>query len=166
MGSAAPLEILRLLAERGVDFIVVGMAAGVLRGAPVTTVDLDIVHRRGTNNVARLLAVLRELEAEYRHDPRRLRPQESHFLGAGHQLLTTKFGDLDCLGEIGDGQSYEDLQRHAPGLELEEGLVVRVIDLPTLIELKEKAGRPKDVAVLPILRATLAETLRRCGKRS
>jgi hypothetical protein len=30
-----------------------------------------------------------------------------------------------------------------------------------LIELKEKAGRPKDLAVLPLLRATLAETLRR-----
>jgi len=46
-------------------------------------------------------------------------------------------------------------------MELEVGLAVRVIDLPTLIELKEKAGRPKDLAVLPYLRATLAETLRR-----
>jgi len=29
------------------------------------------------------------------------------------------------------------------------------------VELKEEAGRPKDLAVLPVLRATLAETLRR-----
>jgi len=36
-----------------------------------------------------------------------------------------------------------------------------VIDLPTLIALKEKAARPKDLAVLPILRAALAETLKR-----
>ena len=49
----------------------------------------------------------------------------------------------------------------APTLELSEGLVLRVIDLPTLIELKEKAGRPKDLAVLPVLLATLVETQRR-----
>ena len=161
MGSAAPVEILRRLATSGVDFIVVGMAAGVLRGAPVTTVDLDIVHRRAVDNVSRLLQVLGELQAIYRHDPRRLRPQESHLVTAGHQLLATKHGDLDCLGTVGDGQCYEDLLERAPEVELEEGLAVRVIDLPTLIELKEKAGRPKDLAALPVLRATLAETLRR-----
>jgi hypothetical protein len=161
MGSPAPVEILRLLATSKVDFIVVGMAAGVLRGAPVTTVDLDIVHRRGVDNVTRLLEVLSELQAVYRHDARGLRPQESHLVSDGHQLLATKHGDLDCLGAVGDGQSYEDLLEHAPGLELEPGVLVRVIDLPTLIELKAKAGRPKDLAVLPVLRATLEETLRR-----
>lgn len=163
MGPAAPVEILRLLAAGGVDFIVVGMVAGVLRGAPVTTVDLDIVHRRGDDNVARLLQVLRDLQATYRHDPRRLQPAESHLVTAGHQLLSTKHGDLDCLGAVGDGQSYEDLLEHAPEVELEEGLIVRIIDLPTLIDLKEKAGRPKDIAALPVLRATLAETFRRSG---
>ena len=161
MRNAAPVEILRLLAAHRVDFVVVGMAAGVLRGAPVTTVDLDIVHRRGADNVARLLVVLDGIEAVYRHDPRQLRPQESHLVSPGHQLLTTKHGDLDCLGTVGEGQSYEDLLGRAPEVELEAGVLVRVIDLPTLIELKEKAGRPKDVAVLPVLRATLAETLRR-----
>lgn len=161
MKTAAPVEILRLLATQRVDFIVVGMAAGVLRGAPVTTLDLDIVHRRSPENVARLLEVLEGLDATYRRDPRGLRPQESHLAGPGHQLLTTKYGDLDCLGVVGDGQAYEDLLERAPGLELEEGLSVRVIDLPTLIALKEQAGRPKDLAALPVLRATLAESLRR-----
>jgi hypothetical protein len=161
MERADPVEILRLLVAGKVDFIVVGMAAGVLRGAPVTTIDLDIVHRRGMDNVSRLLGVLSELQAVYRHDRRGLRPQQSHLITEGHQLLATKHGDLDCLGAVGDRQSYEDLLDHAPDLELEKGIVVRVIDLPTLIELKEKAGRPKDLAVLPVLRATLAETLRR-----
>ena len=161
MGLAAPVDILRRLATRGVDFIVVGMAAGVLRGAPVTTADLDIVHRRSPENVSRLLEVLRDLDAIYRHDPRRLRPEESHLLSPGHQLLVTTLGDLDCLGSIGADQTYDDLLSRAPELNLGGGLAVRVVDLPTLIELKEKAGRPKDLAVLPVLRATLAETLRR-----
>jgi hypothetical protein len=137
------------------------MTAGVLRGAPVTTRDLDVVHRRGSDNVARLLEALEALEATYRGDARRLRPQESHLVSEGHQLLTTKHGDLDCLGTVGEGQSYEDLLGHASGLEIEDGLVVQVIDLETLIALKEQAGRPKDLAVLPVLRATLAETRRR-----
>jgi len=163
MSEPSPLEILRLLAARRVDFILVGMAAGVLRGAPTTTLDLDIVHRRSADNVGRLLGALTMLEAIYRHHPRGLRPSQSPLMGAGHQLLTTKHGDLDCLGAVGDQQSYEDLLDHAPEVELERGLSVRVIDLPTLIELKEKAGRPKDLAVLPVLRATLAESLRRKG---
>jgi predicted nucleotidyltransferase len=154
-------EVLRRLASNGVDFIVVGMMAGVLRGAPLLTADLDLVHRRSAQNVARLLRVLAGLDAIYRHDPRRLRPEESHLMSPGHQLLVTTHGDLDCLGTVGDGKTYEDLLARAPELQVAEGLTVRVIDLPTLIELKEKAGRPKDIAALPVLRATLAETLRR-----
>lgn len=161
MRPADPVEILRRLAAGQVELIVVGMAAGVLRGAPVTTVDLDIVHRRHPDNVARLLRVLAELDATYRHDPRRLRPAESHLVSSGHQLLATTYGDLDCLGTVGDAQSYEDLLAKAPEMDLGDGLRVHVIDLPTLIELKEQAGRPKDLAVLPVLRATLAETRRR-----
>jgi hypothetical protein len=137
------------------------MAAGILRGAPLTTVDLDIVHGRHPENVSRLLGVLGGLDAIYRHDPRRLRPEESHLVSPGHQLLATTHGDLDCLGTVGDGQTYEDLLARAPELQLRPGLRLRVIDLPTLIELKEKAGRPKDLAALPVLRATLAETLKR-----
>ncbi len=160
MKIADPLELLRRLAAGRVELIVVGMAAGVLRGAPVTTADLDIVHRRHPENVARLLLVLRELDAIYRHDARRLRPAESHLVSAGHQLLVTTFGDLDCLGTVGDGLAFEDLLDKAPEMDLGDGLAVHVIDLPTLIELKEKAGRPKGLAVLPVLRATLAEAQR------
>jgi hypothetical protein len=62
---------------------------------------------------------------------------------------------------VGDGQAYEDLLARAPEMELRPGVPLRVIDLPTLIALKEKAARPKDLAALPILRAALAETLKR-----
>ena len=82
-------------------------------------------------------------------------------MGPGHQLLVTTHGDLDCLGTVGEGQTYEDLLDRAPTLDLGEGMSVRVIDLPTLIELKEKAARPKDLAALPVLRATLALALKR-----
>lgn len=39
----------------------------------------------------------------------------------------------------------------------DEGRLLHVLDLPTLITEKTKAGRPKDRLVLPILIATLEE---------
>jgi len=161
MPRARFAEILRLLAENDVEFIVVGMAAGILHGAPVTTVDLDLVHRRRPENVQRLLRVLSELDATYRHDPRGLRPAESHLVGPGHQLLATGLGDLDCLGTIDQDRGYEELLGQTVEMKLTGGRVVRVLSLPALIEAKERSGRPKDLAVLPVLRATLDEVKRR-----
>lgn len=161
MRRARFAEILRLLAVNDVEFVVVGMTAGILHGAPVTTIDLDVVHRRSPENVARLLRVLAELDAVYRHDPRQLRPQESHLIGPGHQLLTTRYGDLDCLGTIDEGRGYEELLPDTVEMRLADGRLVHVLTLPKLIEAKERAGRPKDQAVLPVLRATLDECSRR-----
>jgi hypothetical protein len=57
-------EILARLAAEDVEFIVVGMTAGILQGVPVTTVDLDIVHRRTAENTRpKDLAVLPYLRA-------------------------------------------------------------------------------------------------------
>jgi hypothetical protein len=137
------------------------MTAGILQGAPVTTLDLDVVHRRSAENVARLLRVLASIDAVYRHDPPRLRAGESHLLGPGHQLLTTADGDLDCLGAIGEGLGYEELIERTITMDLAGGLSICVLSLPALIETKERAARPKDVAVLPLLRATLEEQQRR-----
>ena len=161
MSRAQFAEILRLFAANDVEFVVVGMTAGILHGAPVTTIDLDVVHRRSPQNVARLLRVLGELDAVYRHDPRQLRPEESHLSGPGHQLLVTRFGDLDCLGTIDEGRGYEDLLPSSVEMRLSGGAAIRVLSLPALIEAKERAGRAKDLAALPVLRATLDERERR-----
>ena len=161
MSRAQFAEILHLFAANDVEFVVVGMTAGILHGAPVTTIDLDVVHRRSPENVARLLRVLGELDAVYRHDPRQLRPEESHLSGPGHQLLVTRYGDLDCLGTIDEGRGYEELMPHTVEMRLSGGAAVRVLSLPALIEAKERAGRAKDLAALPVLRATLDERQRR-----
>src|SRR5882724_5489467 len=109
MKSARFAETLRVLARHNVEFIVVGMTAGILQGVPLTTLDVDVVHRRTPENVARLVAALAELRAVYRSDPRNLTPSESHLLGPGHQLLSTVNGDLDCLGAIDGAKTYVDL---------------------------------------------------------
>jgi hypothetical protein len=45
-------------------------------------------------------------------------------------------------------------------MDIGEGIRVYVLDLETLIAIKEELAGAKDVAVLPILRRTLAERRR------
>lgn len=160
MRSARFVDALRVLVAHEVEFVVVGMAAGVLHGVPLTTLDVDIVHRRTKDNVERLLNALHELQAVYRGDPRNLAPTESHLLGAGHQLLTTLYGDVDCLGTIDTDKTYEDILADTEEMLIGPGAAVRVLALTRLIDIKRRAGRAKDLAVLPFLEATLDEVRR------
>jgi hypothetical protein len=130
----------------------------VLNGAPVNTFDLDIVHSREASNVARLLQVLETLDAVYRMQPeRRLRPNATHLSSSCPLNLITRSGPLDVPGTIGRNLEYRDLLPHTVELEIGHGLRVRVLDLETLISLKETLAGEKDLAVLPILRRTLEE---------
>jgi hypothetical protein len=149
-------EILLRLLDAGVEAIVVGMAAAVLQGVPLTTWDLDVVHRRTPENVARLLRVLRELEAVARHDPRSLRPDATHLIGPGHVLMKTRFGDFDCLGAIDGGRSFEDLVDACVLVDF-EGRPLRILSLHELLGIKTRAGRPKDLAAIPYIQSTIDE---------
>ena len=50
--------LLARLAASGTEFLLVGGLAAVSQGAPLTTTDVDVVHRREPDNVARLLVFL------------------------------------------------------------------------------------------------------------
>ncbi|MDC0746505.1 nucleotidyltransferase domain-containing protein [Polyangium mundeleinium] len=152
-------DILRTLLHHRVDFVVVGGMAAVMQGAPVHTFDIDIVYSRAEDNVARLLAALRDLDAVFRTDPRKLVPNESHLRSTGHKLLSTRHGVLDVLGTIEEDTSYEDLLQDALWLEV-AGAPIRVLSLERLIQIKEKLTRPKDRAMLLVLKATLEEKRR------
>ena len=155
------LAALRALRHEDVEFAVVGGLAAVLNGAPVNTFDLDIVPARGTENVAKLLRVLDSLDAVYRMQPdRRLKPGASHLSSPGHHNLITNCGPLDVLGTIGRGLGYEDLLPHTIEMDIGEGVRVRVLDLATIVALKEELAGEKDLAVLPILRRTLEQQQR------
>jgi len=149
--------LIQALLTGGVEFIVVGGAAAVLHGAPTTTQDLDIVHRRTEENVSRLVHVLEKLDA-YVREPgsRRLKPTASWLLGDGQLNLSTDLGPLDPLCILHDGRGYDEL---LPFTELvrDGETVLRILDLPTLIEVKAEAGRSKDRLVVPILIALLKE---------
>jgi hypothetical protein len=161
MQKSRYFAVFQTLISHRADFIVVGGIAAVLRGAPVSTFDLDVVHSTEPENVDRLLAALRDLDAFYRFQPeRRMRPEASHLHSPGHQLLMTKFGPLDLLGAIGKGRSYSDLLPDSTEFDLGEEVRVRVLGLEAQIAVKEEIAGEKDLAALPILRRTLAESRR------
>ena len=148
--------LLLALHDAKVEFLVVGGIAAILNGTPVHTYDVDVVHRRTQENVERIMPVLETLDAVYRIQPeRRLRPVRSALLSCGHQNLLTKFGPLDLLGEIGNGLGYEELLPRSKEILIAENVRVRILNLETLIEVKERLNGEKDRAVLPLLRSTL-----------
>jgi len=150
------LGILRILLRHEVDFFVVGGVAAQLEGAPILTLDLDVLYDKTHENVERLLAALRELKARYR-DPagRHIEPDTTKLETFRINLLLTDLGALDVLGAIGNSYTYQDLLGRTIDYEL-GGARVRVLELAAVIETKEQANRDKDRAALPVLRQTLA----------
>jgi predicted nucleotidyltransferase len=74
--------------------------------------------------------------------------------------METRLGDFDCLGEIDDGRGYEDLLDVSIPVDL-DGRELRVLDLRELLAIKRRAGRAKDLAVIPYIESTLDELDRR-----
>lgn len=150
------LGLLRVLLRHEVDFFVVGGVAAQLEGAPILTLDLDVLYDKAPENLGRLLGALRELKARYR-DPggRHIEPDLAKLETLRMHLLLTDLGALDVLGAIGKGLTYQDLAGRTVPYELGETRV-RVLELAAVIETKEQANRDKDRAVLPVLRQTLA----------
>ena len=154
--------ILRVLVGHGVEFIVVGGVCATFHSVILPTFDLDIVHHRAQENLMRLEEALRELDAYYReHPPHRILPEAQRMDTPGHHLFMTAAGAVDVLGAVAGNRGYEQLLPHTVEVTLEEGLRVRMLDLPTLIQTKQEAGRDKDKLALPILRRTLEEIERK-----
>lgn len=149
------LELLVALADHEVDFVVVGGVAAIVEGAPVTTLDLDIVFAKDEANLRRLEKVLASLHARYR-DPagRVIEPTFERLRDSVTNQLITDFGPLDALAEVGAGEGYGDLLPHVSARSL-EGRKIAVLGLAKIIATKEAANRDKDRAILPILRRTL-----------
>lgn len=149
-----------VLIEHGVEFIIVGGVAACMHAAPYVTHDLDIVYSRKPENIERLLAALRAMEAIHRESAgRRIVPNATYLRNSNIKLLQTKeHGPLDVLGSLStyeDGTNYEDILPDTVEMNLGDQKV-RVLSLPRLIAVKEAERRPKDLALLPVLKALLA----------
>lgn len=149
--------LLEGLINAGIEFILVGGLAAVVQGAPITTMDVDIVHLQTSENIDKLIDFLKSIGAYHRRlDDKIIEPTSEHISGRGHALFTTRFGPLDILAIIEEGQSYEDLIDTTVEIEF-RGHTIRVLDLETLVKLKKSSKDPKDNQRLPILEETLRQ---------
>jgi hypothetical protein len=151
--------IIEGLIKAEVKFILVGGLAAVIQGAPITTMDVDIVHSRSPENISKLFAFLKSIDATYRRpDTKIIAPKEEDFSGMGHALFSTRIGPLDILAFIEESKTYEDLLKHTIEIEF-RGHTIQVLDIKMLIELKRKSKDPKDKQRLPVLEETLRQMI-------
>ena len=149
-----PLEALRVLQANEVRFVIIGGFAGRVRGSSTVTNDLDLCYARDEENLDRLVAGLRELNAELRGAPAGLPFRlDAETLEAGSRFtFVTRAGNLDVLGAPSGTNGFDELDRNAESIDL-DGLTVRVASLNDLIRMKVAAGRPKDLIEAGILGA-------------
>jgi hypothetical protein len=140
-------EILVALADRGVDFVVIGGVAVQAHGYIRGTHDVDIVVQPRTLNLSRLSEALADLEAELR-TPGTLRLSDPHQLRNAPLIpVITRAGPLDVVNVehvAGGPRSYDALRDAAIEVPL-RGRVIPVAGLSDLIRMKRAAGRQQDL---------------------
>ncbi|MBW1998307.1 MAG: hypothetical protein JRJ29_10130 [Deltaproteobacteria bacterium] len=158
--------LLEGLLRSGVDFILVGGLAAVVQGAPVVTMDVDIVPDPSSENVDKLLGFLRSVGAFHRRlDEKIIEPRKRDISGKGHALFSTRLGPIDVLGSIEERKTYSDLLEHSIDIEF-KGHTMKVLDLKVMIELKKKSSDPRDKQRLPVLEETLRQLQEAIGPGS
>lgn len=93
-----PVRICAILNEEGVDYVVVGGFAAVVRGSSLPTRDIDVVPSRSKENLDRLGRALRRMGAQIRTEGDPLpAPLDGPFLANLPLMLNlvTQFGDMD-----------------------------------------------------------------------
>lgn len=131
-------RFLRALVEEGVEFLVVGLAAAALQGAPAVTQDVDLWFRDLSDPALR--RALRRVGATY-IPPGPLHPP---LLAGGDAGL------FDIVVTMHGLDSFAREARRAVRIPI-GAVEVRVLPLDRIIASKKATGRPKDRAILPAL---------------
>jgi hypothetical protein len=143
--SESELGLLRSLLKHKVRFMIVGLSAATLQGAPVVTQDVDLWFAKlGEDKISR---ALREVGAAYVPPSINNPPM---LAGAGAELFDIVIR-MDGLGTFADEikNCVEiPIGRHK----------LKVLALDRILASKLAANRPKDKLTIPILRDALAAT--------
>ncbi len=155
MSTFRPLSLFAALADHEVEYVTIGGMAATLWGSPLTTGDVDICPAVDPDNLEKLAAALRELDAKV------FTISEPHGLPFACDAetlrearvwnLITSAGRLDLSFQPAGTQGYPDLARDAVTIEVGP-TPIRVAALADVIRSKETAGRERDRQALPTLR--------------
>ena len=149
-----PEALFQALDRHRVTFVLIGGYAAQLQGARRPTVDLDVTPERTLENLARLAAALKDIDARIRvdaiEDGLPFSADATSLSGMEFLNLTTRHGDLDITLTPAGTHGFTDLAEHAERLKV-AGVEVLVASLADIIRSKEAASGPKDIDALPEL---------------
>ncbi len=137
------------LAEAGLEAILIGNAAAAIHGAPVTTIDFDFLYRVSPVS-QRKLRRFAELLGGSLVQPFPTLSSVYRIEVPGEPL------QVDLTSDIHGVTSFNSLRSRSSTVEI-AGRSIRVAPLADIIKSKRAAGRPRDLAVLPVLEETLAQ---------
>jgi hypothetical protein len=157
-----PVRVVSTLHSHEVSFVIIGGIAAIAHGSALPTEDIDITPERSERNLERLAEALRELDARLRVDsePDGVSfPVDARFFADATVLnLVTDAGDVDLVVQpAGFVHGYDDLVANAVVVDIGDGGTTLIAALTDVISSKQAAGRTKDIAALPHLRALEAE---------
>ncbi len=136
------INFLKILKNHEVDFIIIGLSAAALQGAPVVTQDIDIWFK--DLHSPNFKKALKEAKVTY-VPPIGLNPPM--FAGESSELI-----DI-VLGVTGLNNFDEEVK---DTIEIElSTFSVKVLSLEKIIKSKKTLGRTKDKLVLPVLEDVL-----------
>jgi predicted nucleotidyltransferase len=151
-------KLIPIMVKGRVKFIIIGGVAAIVHGSARATFDLDVVYSRKPDNIRHLVQSLKPFSPYLRDAPDGLPfvfDQETVQKGLNF-TLTTQLGNLDLLGEVIGGGTYEDLQPSSDKIEV-FGTRCFCLGLERLILVKRAAGRPKDFEAIAELETILEE---------
>jgi hypothetical protein len=139
-------RILRVLAEHGVDYVLIGGLAVQTHGHVRTTNDADLIPAPNPGNLKRLAAALRDLDARVINVGEEGIAIDAKMLPrATIWQFVTRDGGIDVMHEVPGGRPYAELSDRALHVRLGD-IDVPVVDLDDLIQMKLARGWPVDLA--------------------
>ena len=149
-------RLIHTLCDAEVQFVVIGGVCATLHGSARVTYDLDICYSRSPANVRRLAAALAPFHPRPREFAEDLGFVWDHRTLSNASILTlhTDLGELDLLTEVPGLGAYDQLVARSEVVKA-FGRRIMTLDLPSLIQARRAAGRPKDLAGLPELESLL-----------
>lgn len=147
-------ELLRLLLDHEVHFVLIGGVAAIAHGSASFTQDCDITAPLTVENLTRLMAALGPHHPRYAMTIAKRPVLESPAALAENKnlYLVTDLGRLDIVSEVAPVGSYDRVAARAISVDL-YGRQCQVISLDDLIAVKHHLGREKDRTVERELRA-------------
>jgi predicted nucleotidyltransferase len=139
------LQTLERLNKSGVEYVLIGGMAARVHGSSVNTDDVDICILARDEHFQRIVESFADVHPRFRMQPNQppVTPDHPWLSGIKNLYLHTDLGQLDVLGELPGIGGYEAIRDRTVAVDL-DATPCRVLDIPTLIEAKQHAGRPKD----------------------